>query len=60
MERTHFKSRSKKESRRETRNNDGVRIVNAATWKSVKSPGFPHRNIHKCTFTFPDGRIQSD
>ena len=36
-------------------NDNGVRIVNFATSKNfVKSMMFPHRNIHKYTWTSPD------
>jgi hypothetical protein len=48
---------------RVVRNND-VTIVNFATSKNlvVKSTMFPHRNIHKYTWTPPDGKThnQSD
>jgi len=39
-------------------NNNVVRIVNFATSKIliVKSMMFPHRNIHKYTWTSPDGK----
>jgi len=39
-------------------NDNGVRIVNFATPKNlvVKNTLFPHRNIHKCTWTSPDGQ----
>ena len=38
-------------------NDDGIRLVNFATSKNlrVKSTKFPHRNIHKYTWTSPDG-----
>jgi hypothetical protein len=39
-------------------NNNGVRLVNFARSKNlrVKSTMFPHRNIHKYTWTSPDGK----
>ena len=42
-------------------NDNGVRIVHFATSKNlvVKSPMFPHRNIHKCTWTSPDGHTHN-
>ena len=42
-------------------NDNGVRIVNFATSKNlvVKSTMFPHRNIHKCTRTSPDGQTHN-
>jgi hypothetical protein len=41
----------------EISNENGVRLVNFATSKNfrVKSTMFPHRNIHKYTWTSPDG-----
>ena len=38
-------------------NDNGIRLVNFATSKNliVKSTKFPHRNIHKYTWTSPDG-----
>jgi hypothetical protein len=45
------------ESLREASNGKGVRVVNFATSKNliVKSTTFPHRHIHKHTWTSPDG-----
>jgi hypothetical protein len=42
-------------------NNNGVRLVNFATSKNlrVKSMMFPHRNIHKYTWTSPDGKTHN-
>jgi hypothetical protein len=52
-----FKSVIGNESLHETRNDNEFRIVNFATSKKliVKSTTFPHRNIHKHTWTSPDG-----
>jgi len=40
-------------------NDNAVRLVNLATSKYllVKSTMIPHRNIHKYTWTCPDGKI---
>jgi hypothetical protein len=45
------------ESLHEANNDNGVRVVNFATSKNliVKSATFPHRDIHKHTWTSPDG-----
>jgi exonuclease III len=45
------------ESLHEASNDNGVRVLNFATSKnlSVKSTIFPHRDIHKHTWTSPDG-----
>ena len=44
------------ESIRQDSNDNGVRIVNFATSKNlvVKGMMFPHRDIHKYTWTSPD------
>jgi hypothetical protein len=49
------------ESLHQDSNNNGVRIVNFATSKYlvVKSTMFQHRNIHKYTWTSPDGKTQN-
>jgi hypothetical protein len=41
----------------EASNDNGVRVANFATSKNliVKSTTFPHCNIHKHTFTSPNG-----
>jgi phage-related protein len=40
---------------------NNVRIVNFATSKNlvVESTMFPHRNIHTCTWTSPDGKTHN-
>jgi hypothetical protein len=56
-----FKPTIGKESLHEINNDNGVRIVNFATSKNlvVKSTMFPHRKIHKHTWTFPDGNTHN-
>jgi hypothetical protein len=46
------------ESLQQDINDNGVRIVNFATSKNlvVKSTMLPHRNIHKYTWTSPNGK----
>jgi exonuclease III len=45
----------------EISNDNGVRVVNFATSKNliVKSTIFPHRNIHKHTWTYRDGNTHN-
>jgi hypothetical protein len=52
-----FKPIISNESLHETSNDKGVRVVNFATSKNlvVKSTPFSHRNIHKHSWTSPDG-----
>ena len=52
-----FKPTIGNESPHQDSNDNGVRIVHFGTSKNlvVKSTMFPHRNIHKCTWTSPDG-----
>jgi hypothetical protein len=52
-----FKQLIGRESLHEANNDNGVRVVNFVTSKYpiVKSTTFPHRNIHKHTWTSPDG-----
>jgi hypothetical protein len=45
----------------EISNDNGARLVNFATSKNlrVKSKMFPHCNIHKYTWTTPDGKTHN-
>jgi endonuclease/exonuclease/phosphatase family metal-dependent hydrolase len=54
-----FKPTIGNESLHKISNNNGVRVVNFAKSKNliVKSMMNPHHNIHKFTWTFPDGKI---
>jgi hypothetical protein len=54
----HLHSEIGNESLHRISNDNGVRVMNFATLKNliVKSTMFPHRNIHKFTWTSPDGR----
>ena len=56
-----FKTIIGQESLHQNSNDNGIRIVNFATSKNliVKSTMFPHRNIHKYTWTFPDGKTHN-
>jgi hypothetical protein len=56
-----FKPTIGNESLHEISNDNGVRIVNFATSKNliVKSIMFPHHNIHKYTWTSPDGKTHN-
>jgi hypothetical protein len=49
------------ESLHQDSNDNGVRIINFATSKNLvlKSTMFPHRNIHKYTWTSPDGQTHN-
>jgi endonuclease/exonuclease/phosphatase family metal-dependent hydrolase len=49
------------ESLHQDSNDSGVRVVNFATSKNplVKSMMFPYRNIHKYTWTSPDGKTHN-
>jgi endonuclease/exonuclease/phosphatase family metal-dependent hydrolase len=53
-----FKPTIGNESLHKLSNDNGDRVVNFATSKNltVKSIMFPHRNIHKFTWTSPDGK----
>jgi hypothetical protein len=56
-----FKPTIGNESLHEISNDNGVRLVNFATSKNlrVKSMMFPQHNIHKYTWTTPDGKIHN-
>jgi hypothetical protein len=56
-----FKPTIGNESLHEICNDNGVRLVNVYTSKNlrVKSTMFPHRNIHKYTWTSPDGKTHN-
>ena len=56
-----FKLTTRNESLHQDSNDNGVRIVNFATSKSliVKRTMFPHQNICKYTWTSPDGKTHN-
>jgi hypothetical protein len=56
-----FKPTVGNESLHQESNDNGVRLVNFATSKNlaVKITMFPYRNIHKYTWTFPDGKTHN-
>jgi endonuclease/exonuclease/phosphatase family metal-dependent hydrolase len=56
-----FKSTIGNESLHEDSKDNGVRVVNFATSKNlvVKSTMFSHQNIHKYTWTSPDGKTHN-
>jgi hypothetical protein len=56
-----FKPTIWNENLHENSNDNGVRVVNFTTTKNliVKSTMFPHRNINKYTWTFPDGKTHN-
>jgi len=56
-----FKPTIGRESPHQDSNDNGVRLVNFATsqYLVVKSTMFPHRNIHKYTWTSPDGKTHN-
>jgi hypothetical protein len=56
-----FKLTIGNESSHEISNDNEVRVVNFATSKNlvVKSTMFPHRSIHKYTWTSPDGQTHN-
>ena len=56
-----FRQTIGKERLHQDSNDNGVRLVNFATSKNlvVKSTMFLHRNIHKYTWTSPDGKTNN-
>ena len=56
-----FKPKIGNESLHQDSNDNGVRIVKFGTSKNlvVKSTMSPHRNIHKYTWTSPDGQTHN-
>jgi len=56
-----FKPTTGNESLYQDSNDNGVTVVNFATSKNlvVDSTMFPHRNIHKYTWTSPDEKIHN-
>jgi hypothetical protein len=56
-----FKPTISNESLHKISNDNGVRLVNFATSKNfkVKSTLFPHRSIHKYTWTSPDEKTHN-
>jgi len=58
-ERVFFKLTIGNENLHQDSNDNGVRIVNSATSKNLvaKSTIFPHRNVHKYTWTSLMGRL---
>jgi len=56
-----FNPTTGQESLHQDSNDNGDRLVNFATSKNlvVKSTIFPHRNIHKYTWTSPDGKTHN-
>jgi hypothetical protein len=61
MGRQYFKPKIVNESLHQDSNDNVVRIENLATSKSLvlKSTMFPHRDMHKKTWTCPDGKNQN-
>ena len=56
-----FKLATGNKSLHQDSNDNGVRIINFATSKYmvVESKMFPHQNIHKYTWTSPDGKTHN-
>ena len=60
-EREYFQPTIRNESLHQNSNDNGVRIVNFATSENlaVHSKIFPHRNIHKYTWTSSEGKTHN-
>ena len=54
-----FKQTTRNESLHQDSNDNGVRIVNFAASKNLVVKMFPHRNLHKYTWTSPDGKTDN-
>jgi len=56
-----FKATIGQESLHQDSNDNGIRLLNFATSKNlvVKSTMFPHQNVHKYTWTSPDGKTHN-
>jgi hypothetical protein len=56
-----FKLTTGKESLHEISNNNTIRVIHFATYKNLvaKSTIFPHRDIHKYTWTSPKGKTHN-
>jgi exonuclease III len=56
-----FKPTNGNESLHETNNDNGVRVINFAAKKNLffKSTMFPHRKIHKYSWTYPDSKTHN-
>jgi hypothetical protein len=56
-----FKPAIGNKSLHEISNYNGIRVLKFATLESliVKGTMFSHHSIHKCTWTSPDGKMQS-
>jgi len=57
----YLQAKIRQESLHQDSNNNGFGLVNFATSQNlvVKSAMFPHRNIHKYTWTSPDGKTHN-
>jgi hypothetical protein len=56
-----FKQKIGNGSSHEIINDNGIRVVNSATYKNLllKSTEFSHRDIHKYRWTSPEGKMHS-
>jgi hypothetical protein len=57
-----FVRTNRNESLHEINNDNGIIVVNFAASNNltIKRTNFPHRKIHKCTWTSPDRKIHKD